>query len=135
MDALGARGIRFNLAQAGATTPEMLEPLSKRVDALGWHIQIGFASGWTLLERSADCREREGLAVLPVAAEIDVPCGDHPLRALVLLGAIGAEAVGRSVTRNPPPVFSLLQALFKKTPLFPLMANATPMLASALFVL
>ena len=40
MDALGARGIRFNLAQAGATTPEMLEPLSKRVDALGWHIQI-----------------------------------------------------------------------------------------------
>ena len=40
MDALGARGIRFNLAQAGATTPEMLEPLSKRVNALGWHIQI-----------------------------------------------------------------------------------------------
>jgi predicted TIM-barrel fold metal-dependent hydrolase len=25
----GARGIRFNLAQAGATTPEMIEPLSK----------------------------------------------------------------------------------------------------------
>jgi hypothetical protein len=40
MHALGARGIRFNLAQAGATTPEMMEPLSKRVDALGWHIQI-----------------------------------------------------------------------------------------------
>ena len=36
----GARGIRFNLAQAGATTPEMLEPLSKRVNALGWHVQI-----------------------------------------------------------------------------------------------
>ncbi len=37
---LGARGIRFNLAQAGATTPEMIEPLSKRVNDLGWHIQI-----------------------------------------------------------------------------------------------
>ena len=36
----GARGIRFNLAQAGAPTPEMIEPLSKRINALGWHIQI-----------------------------------------------------------------------------------------------
>ena len=40
MHNLGARGIRFNLAQAGATTPEMIEPLSKRVNELGWHIQI-----------------------------------------------------------------------------------------------
>jgi len=40
MDGLGVRGIRFNLAQAGATTPEMIEPLSKRVNDLGWHIQI-----------------------------------------------------------------------------------------------
>ena len=36
----GARGIRFNLAQPGATTPEMIEPLSKRINGLGWHIQI-----------------------------------------------------------------------------------------------
>src|SRR5215470_3913819 len=40
LHALGVRGIRFNLAQAGATTPEMMEPLSKRVNDLGWHIQI-----------------------------------------------------------------------------------------------
>jgi predicted TIM-barrel fold metal-dependent hydrolase len=40
MHALGVRGIRFNLAQAGATTPEMMEPLSKRINDLGWHIQI-----------------------------------------------------------------------------------------------
>ncbi len=32
MHGLGARGIRFNLAQAGATTAEMIEPLSKRVN-------------------------------------------------------------------------------------------------------
>ncbi|MEJ0068526.1 MAG: amidohydrolase family protein [Pseudomonadota bacterium] len=37
---LGVRGIRFNLVQAGATTVEMLEPLSKRVAPLGWHVQI-----------------------------------------------------------------------------------------------
>jgi D-galactarolactone isomerase len=37
---LGIRGIRFNLVQAGATTTEMLEPLSKRIAPLGWHVQI-----------------------------------------------------------------------------------------------
>ncbi|MBV9082879.1 MAG: amidohydrolase family protein [Acidobacteriaceae bacterium] len=52
LDAAGVHGIRFNLVQAGATTLEMVEPLSKRVTALGWHIevnaspeQIGSASG------------------------------------------------------------------------------------------
>jgi predicted TIM-barrel fold metal-dependent hydrolase len=44
MDGLGVRGIRFNLAQAGATTAEMIEPLSKRVNDLGWHIQINAPS-------------------------------------------------------------------------------------------
>jgi len=37
---LGVRGIRFNLVQAGATTVDMIEPLSARVNELGWHIQI-----------------------------------------------------------------------------------------------
>ena len=37
---LGVRGIRFNLVQTGATTPDMLEPLSRRVHALGWHCQV-----------------------------------------------------------------------------------------------
>ncbi len=37
---LGIRGVRFNLAQAGATTLAMLEPLSQRVDAMGWHCQV-----------------------------------------------------------------------------------------------
>ena len=40
MHDLGIRGIRFNLVQAGATTAEMIEPLAKRVNDLGWHIQI-----------------------------------------------------------------------------------------------
>lgn len=40
MNDLGIRGIRFNLVQAGATTVEMIEPLSRRVNDLGWHIQI-----------------------------------------------------------------------------------------------
>jgi D-galactarolactone isomerase len=40
MNDLGVRGIRFNLVQVGATTVEMIEPLSKRVNDFGWHIQI-----------------------------------------------------------------------------------------------
>lgn len=40
MHDLGVRGIRFNFSNAGATTLDMLEPLSQRVDALGWHCQI-----------------------------------------------------------------------------------------------
>ena len=36
----GVRGIRFNFAPAGPTAPEMIEPLSRRVANLGWHIEI-----------------------------------------------------------------------------------------------
>lgn len=38
--AAGVRGIRFNLVQAGATSIDMLEPLSRRVNDLGWHVQL-----------------------------------------------------------------------------------------------
>jgi predicted TIM-barrel fold metal-dependent hydrolase len=37
---LGIRGIRFNLSTPGTTTIEMVEPLSKRVHELGWHLQF-----------------------------------------------------------------------------------------------
>jgi D-galactarolactone isomerase len=36
----GVRGLRFNLVQAGAITPEMVAPLSRRIETLGWHIQV-----------------------------------------------------------------------------------------------
>ena len=44
LDRGGIRGIRFSLAAnpntVAATTVDMIEPLSKRVNALGWHVQI-----------------------------------------------------------------------------------------------
>jgi predicted TIM-barrel fold metal-dependent hydrolase len=40
LHAAGIRGIRFNLVQAGATAPDMVDPLSRRVAALAWHIQV-----------------------------------------------------------------------------------------------
>jgi predicted TIM-barrel fold metal-dependent hydrolase len=42
----GVRGIRFSLTtpSTAATTIEMIEPLSKRVAALGWHVQINMTA-------------------------------------------------------------------------------------------
>jgi D-galactarolactone isomerase len=41
LDANGVRAIRFNVVMKGGTTTiDMLEPLSKRVHELGWHVQI-----------------------------------------------------------------------------------------------
>jgi predicted TIM-barrel fold metal-dependent hydrolase len=42
LDAGGIRGIRFSLGDpaTAAVTIDMLEPLSKRVAALGWHVQL-----------------------------------------------------------------------------------------------
>jgi D-galactarolactone isomerase len=40
LSSLGVRGIRFNFNIAGPTSVDMIEPLSRRVNDLGWHIQI-----------------------------------------------------------------------------------------------
>ena len=42
LDASGIRGIRFSLGEpsTAVVTIDMLEPLSKRVAALGWHVQL-----------------------------------------------------------------------------------------------
>jgi predicted TIM-barrel fold metal-dependent hydrolase len=40
LDGLGIRGIRFNLSVGGVTTVEMIEELAKRINELGWHVQV-----------------------------------------------------------------------------------------------
>jgi D-galactarolactone isomerase len=40
LNGLGVRGMRFMLNPSSPTTVDMLEPLSKRVNDLGWHVQI-----------------------------------------------------------------------------------------------
>ena len=103
---LGVRGIRFNLAQAGATTPEMMEPLSKRVNDLGWHIQINAAAAkimevMPILERVSSPIVFDHLAHIPQPEGVN-----HPLYAKVralmdkgrtwvkLSGAYGDTKVG-----------------------------------------
>src|SRR3954447_25699496 len=80
----GARGIRFNLAQAAATTPEMIEPLSKRVNDLGWHIQIN-APAAKIAEIMPILEKVPSPIVFDHLAHIPQPEGvNHPLYGQVL---------------------------------------------------
>ena len=84
MHAMGARGIRFNLAQAGATTPEMMQPLAARVNALGWHIQIN-ASAAKIMEVMPLLERVSSPIVFDHLAHIPEPDGiNNPLYAKVL---------------------------------------------------
>ncbi|HEY5203229.1 MAG TPA: amidohydrolase family protein [Roseiarcus sp.] len=81
---LGIRGIRFNLVQSGATTVDMLEPLSKRVNDLGWHVQIHML-GEAIVENADLLQRLPTPIVFDHLARIPQPAGiDHPSFALVL---------------------------------------------------
>lgn len=75
---LGVRGIRFNLVQAGATTIEMLEPLSKRVHELGLHVQLHML-GDQIVEHAALLQRLPSAIVFDHMGRVPVPAGpDHP---------------------------------------------------------
>jgi D-galactarolactone isomerase len=81
---LGIRGIRFNLVQSGATTVDMIEPLSKRVNDLGWHVQIHMLGG-QIVEIADLLQGLPSPIVFDHMARIPEPAGvDHPAFALVL---------------------------------------------------
>src|SRR5271167_1117861 len=125
MHGLGARGIRFNLAQAGATTPEMIEPLSKRVNELGWHIQIN-ASAAKIMEIMPILDRVPSLIVFDHLAHIPEPEGvNHPLfaqiRALIDKGRTWVKLSGAYAdTKVGPPTYAdstaVAQAYAKAAP-------------------
>src|SRR6266478_6397150 len=111
MHALGARGIRFNLAQAGATTPEMMQPLSKRITDLGWHIQVNAPAG-KLMEIMPILERVPSSIVFDHLAHIPQPDGvDHPLfarvRALLDKGHTWVKLSGAYAdTKVGPPTYA-----------------------------
>jgi predicted TIM-barrel fold metal-dependent hydrolase len=111
MHGLGARGIRFNLAQAGATTSDMIEPLSKRVHDLGWHIQIN-APATTIMEIMPILEKVPSPIVFDHLAHIPEPEGiNHPLfgkvRALIDMGNTWVKLSGAYAdTKGGPPTYS-----------------------------
>jgi len=78
LDAGGIRGIRFNLSRGAAATIDMMESLSRRVETLGWHVQIHMAGNdlpsiATVLDRVASPIVFDHLGRIPQ------PSGkDHP---------------------------------------------------------
>jgi len=108
---LGVRGIRFNLAQAGATTPEMMEPLSRRVNDLGWHIQIN-APAAKIVEVMPILQRVASPIVFDHLAHIPQPEGvNHPLyaqvRALIDKGRTWVKLSGAYAdTKVGPPTYA-----------------------------
>jgi predicted TIM-barrel fold metal-dependent hydrolase len=125
MDALGVRGIRFNLAQAGATTAEMIEPLSKRVNELGWHIQINatapiIMSIMDILDRVPSPMVFDHLAHVPEPTGIDDPLFAR-VRGLIDKGKTWVKLSGAyQDTKVGPPTYSdstvVAQAYVKAAP-------------------
>src|SRR6516162_9383242 len=121
----GTRGIRFNLAQAGATTPEMIEPLSKRVNELGWHIQIN-ATAPKIIEIMPILGRVPSPIVFDHLAHIPEPEGiNHPLfaqiRALIDKGRTWVKLSGAYAdTKVGPPTYAdstaVAQAYVKAAP-------------------
>jgi D-galactarolactone isomerase len=108
---LGVRGIRFNLVQSGATTIDMLEPLSRRVDNFGWHVQLHML-GDQIVEAANLLRRLPSPIVFDHLARIPQPAGvDHPAFPLVLelldKGRTWVKLSGAYMeTRTGPPTYA-----------------------------
>jgi D-galactarolactone isomerase len=122
---LGVRGTRFNLVQAGATTVEMLEPLSKRVHDLGWHIQINakpelIVEIEALLLRLPSPLVFDHLAHVPRDAGLDSPAY-KTMRKLIDQGRTWVKLSGAyQDTKVGPPTYAdatpIAQAYVKAAP-------------------
>jgi predicted TIM-barrel fold metal-dependent hydrolase len=125
--AAGVRGIRFSLADPSsrAVTPDMVEPLSRRVADLGWHVQ--FNVDGEMIDEMADVLRR-----LPSALVFDhlghppLPAGiDHSshriLRELIDKGRTWVKLSGAySNSKVGPPAYpeatKIAQAFVKAAP-------------------
>lgn len=116
LDLAGVRGIRFNLAQAGATTPEMIAPLADRVAGMGWHLQIN-APAARILEIMPILEKVPVQVVFDHLAHIPEPDGtSHPLyarvRAMLDAGRAWVKLSGAYLdTKVGPPTYADSTAL------------------------
>jgi D-galactarolactone isomerase len=121
LNVLGVRGVRFNFVQSGATTLEMLEPLSKRVNVLGWHIQLHML-GDQIVAAASLLHRLPSPIIFDHLARIPQPAGvDHPAFAAVLdlldKGRTWVKLSGaymNTKTGSPYPDASLIARAFVK---------------------
>jgi D-galactarolactone isomerase len=111
MAAAGIRGVRFNLVQAGATTVEMIEPLSKRVHELGWHIQLHML-GDKIVEIAGVLQRLPSPVVFDHLGRLPQPQGvDHPafrvVADLVEKGRAWVKLSGAYIdSKSGPPAYA-----------------------------
>jgi D-galactarolactone isomerase len=130
LDAGGIRGIRFSLTSgrpgaASTATPEVIEALSKRVDALGWHVQFN-----TTAEQIVASQDLLSRLVSPIVLDhmghIPQPAGlDHPgvaiIRRLIDKGRTWVKlSVTYDSSKDGPPGYAdvgrVAQAYVKAAP-------------------
>ncbi|SDB66488.1 Amidohydrolase [Belnapia rosea] len=111
LHAAGIRGIRFNLAQAGATTPEMMEPLARRIKPMGWHIQINAPASVIMAQR--DLFQRiDATLVFDHLAHVPQPAGTSDLvfafvKSLLEKGNVWMKLSGAYAdTKSGPPAYA-----------------------------
>ena len=81
----GIRGIRFSLGdpRSAATTVDMVEPLSRRVMGLGWHLQFN-VDGEMVVEMEALLNRLSTPMVFDHLGHPPLPAGiDHPSHAII----------------------------------------------------
>src|SRR6266478_3420768 len=108
----GIRGIRFSLADPSsrAVTPEMVEPLSKRVADLGWHVQFN-VDGEMIDEMASMLRRLPTPMVFDHLAHPPLPTGiDHSshkiVRELIDKGRTWVKVSGAySNSKIGPPLY------------------------------
>ncbi len=116
MDEAGVRGVRFNLVQAGATTIDMVEPLSRRIHDLGWHVQIHML-GPRIVDAADMFRRLPTPIVFDHLARIPEPEGVNSpafatLRALLDRGQVWVKLSGAyQDSRIGPPGYSDVSAI------------------------
>ena len=123
----GIRGIRFSLADASsrAVTPDMVEPLSKRVADLGWHVQFN-VDGEMIDEMASVLRRLPSAMVFDHLAHPPLPAGiEHSshkiVRELIDKGRTWVKLSGAySNSKAGPPSYpeatKIAQAFVKAAP-------------------
>jgi predicted TIM-barrel fold metal-dependent hydrolase len=113
LDAGGIRGIRFSLGDpaTAVVTIDMVEPLSKRVAALGWHVQLHMP-GDLIAENAKLLRRLPSPIVIDHMGRLPLPAGlDHPaypvIRGLIDKGRTWVKLGGAYLnTRSGPPTYA-----------------------------
>jgi D-galactarolactone isomerase len=127
MQAGGIRGIRFSLADPSsrAVTPEMVEPLAKRIADLGWHVQFN-VNGEMIDEMASVLRRLPTPIVFDHLAHPPLPAGiEHSshkiVRELIDKGRTWVKVSGAySNSKIGPPAYpeatKIAQAFVKAAP-------------------